>query len=414
MSTPTQAAKTVEQLQRVELPRLFPREIPPRAYELVREVLDSGFTSDHVERFERMLAETFGAKHAICVANCTAAVHVAIGALSLKPGDEVIVSAITDYGSVMGVIKEDLVPVFADVDPLTGNITVETVERAITPRTKAIVAVHFYGLSCEIGPIADLARSRGLHLIEDMCQNPLGTYDGKLCGTFGDLAALSFDAEKHISTDGGGAVLTNDDELAERARQFAIGRGATHIKGFGRAHIEPGYNYRYSRLQAAVGIAQLEVLREQIQRRMRRAEQLTRLLSDVPAVTPPMIPPKCSHLYWLYHVQFDLDALRIGIDEIAERMSSAGIHGAYPSRYYNMPAALKFLHRSPYNRFWAQVEMTAVKRAMERYHYCSDMCPNALWHGAHTVRWVWTDRYSERDVECIAKIIKHIIADALR
>src|SRR5262249_3012594 len=202
-------------------PGLFPRDPGPNVRRYVEEVLASGFTSDHTARFERAWAAACGTKHAVGIDNCTSAIHTAIAAVGVEPGDHVVVSAISDYGSVAGVLWQNALPVFADCDLCRGNGTSEQIAAAITPRTRAIIVVHFYGLMCDMDPIVRLARERGLPLIEDACQTPLAEYKGRKAGSMGTAGCFSFDAEKHFSTDHGGAVITNDDAFAEGARTFA-------------------------------------------------------------------------------------------------------------------------------------------------------------------------------------------------
>ncbi len=204
---------------------MFPRRYPEKALEYLREVVESGLTSDVKSRFEKAFAEACGAKHVVTVANCTAAVHAAVAALGLGPRDEVVVSAISDYGSLAGVIAEGALPVFSDVNVRNGCVTAEDIEKVVTSRTKAIIVVHWYGLMCDMDPIMDIARDRGIVVIEDCCQNPLGDYKGRKAGTTGDIGCFSFDAEKHLPAECGGAVVTDSDELAAKINKFANLRG---------------------------------------------------------------------------------------------------------------------------------------------------------------------------------------------
>ncbi len=206
------------------LPSVFPRRIADSAWTYIKEVIESGFTSSMEARFEKAFAEACGVKYAITVTNCTAAVHAALAALNIGPGDEVVVSPISDYGSVAGVVAQNAVPVFPDVDTRNGCVTAEEIKKVLTPRTRALVAVHWYGLMCDMDPILDLARDKGIIVIEDCCQNPLGEYKGRKAGSMGDMGCFSFDAEKHLSAEHGGAVVTNSEELANNVRKFAVMR----------------------------------------------------------------------------------------------------------------------------------------------------------------------------------------------
>src|SRR5438477_3398697 len=174
-----------------KLPLPYPRTIGPRAMMYLQEVVDSGLTSDIVDRFERTFAQRMGVKHCIGTPGCTAALSVLATALKLSPGDEVVFSCITDYGTVLGFVRENAIPVFADTAPGSINVDAGTIEAAITDRTRAIVAVHKTGILCDMDPIVELARRRKLTLIEDVCQATFSKYKGRLAGTLADAATFS-------------------------------------------------------------------------------------------------------------------------------------------------------------------------------------------------------------------------------
>ena len=208
------------------LPQRAPRVIAPEAYDNVKQVLDSGFTLDLVSEFEREFADACGVRYGVALANCTSAIHAVIGALALGPGDEVIVSPITDYGSLAGVVHQGAAPVLPDVDPGTGLMTAEHVERVITSRTRAIIAVHFYGQICDMDPIIDLAQRHNIPVIEDVCQATFAEYKGRRAGSIGDVGCFSFDGGKLLPTDNGGMAVTDNRDLAEAIRFFAVDRGS--------------------------------------------------------------------------------------------------------------------------------------------------------------------------------------------
>ncbi len=368
------------------LPGVFPRDIPPRSREELQRVVDGGFTSDSIEQFETEFAAACGVKHAVGLANCTSAVHGVIAALKLGAGDEVIVSPITDFGSVGGVITQGAKPVFPDVDGRTGNITAEHIEKVVTKRSKAIIAVHFYGLLCDLDPIVEVARKHDLVLIEDVCQAPLAEYKGRAAGSIGDVGCFSFDAEKHLSTDHGGMAVTDDADVAERIRFIGTGRGAVPVEGFGRTHKELGFNFRFGQLESAVGLGQLEQLPRQNSRRRELAALLTKLLEDVEGIQPPWIPPGCDHVYWLYHFQIEPDRFRLDATKLAAAMAAEGLNcGTAP--YYLIPKALSFLP--------------------DREDIIAGL-PNAAEHLDRTIRWQWTDKHSEEDIKDIAEIIRKV------
>jgi len=375
------------------LPSVFPRRIPKEALEYVREVIESGFTSDMVTRFNEAFAAACGVKNVVTVANCTAAVHAAVAVLELGPRDEVVVSAISDFGSLAGVIAEGALPVFSDVDVRNGCVTAEEIEKVITSRTKALIVVHWYGLMCNIDPIVELAHDKGLTVIEDCCQNPLGDYKGRKSGTIGDMGCFSFDAEKHLSADCGGAVITNSDELAEKMDKFANARGAENVPRYGRKHTSFGLNYRWASLLAAVGLANLEVLPERNRRRVELAQVLDERLKEVEGTIPIYVPEYCSHLHWLYALQLDLSRFKAGIWEVSDALKSelSGL-SCSPAPYYLLPDCVTYLS--------------------ERYpniRYGAEMTPNAKAHLDRVIRWMWTPKYTEQDVEDIATGIEKVL-----
>jgi dTDP-4-amino-4,6-dideoxygalactose transaminase len=396
------------------LPPVFPRYIPPSAYDNVRAVLDSGFTYDINAKFEVALAEAFGVEHAVTFSNCTAAVHAGLAAFGVGPGDEVVVSSITDYGSVAGILAQQAIPVFPDVDERTGNVTAETIERVLSPRTKAVVAVHFYGLICDLDPIVDLCKSRGVTLVEDCCQAPLGAYKGRMAGSIGDMGCLSFDAEKHLSSDHGGAILTDDPKVAAAARKFGLMRGAVSKPGYGRVHETFGLNYRYGNLVAAVGLAQLEILPGQNRRRVELADGLTAGLAGVQGVHPPYVPPGSSHLYWLYHIRLEPGAFRVGAKEFAAALNAEGLKGCGVAEYYLVPESHTYFQTKSgaFGRSGAPWDNPA-NAGSAGVSYDLHRLPNARRHLEHTIRWTWTDKYSQQDVDDQTAMIGKV-ADAYR
>ncbi|HDD69005.1 MAG TPA: aminotransferase class V-fold PLP-dependent enzyme, partial [Candidatus Korarchaeota archaeon] len=251
------------------LPTVFPREIGPKAMDYFRELVESGNTANLLERFDREFARVIGSKFALSLSNCTVACHTALAAAGVGPGDEVVVSPITDYGTIYGIIAQRAIPVFADVDKFNGNVTAENIEKVITDRTKALMVVHWAGIVCDMDPIIEVAKAHNLVLIEDCCQSILAKYKGRNSGTLGDIGCFSFDIEKHMSCGSGGAIVTNNEEYYERARNFAYARGSVvDDPDFGRRHKVLGNNYRFDIVRAALALAQLEILPRKVRRYM--------------------------------------------------------------------------------------------------------------------------------------------------
>ena len=287
-----------------------------------------------VAAFERALARTIGTKHVIACASGSAAVHCAIAALNPEPGDEIVTTAITDMGALAPILYQGAIPVFADVDPRTCNVTAATVAARITPRTRAIVATHLFGNPCEMAALRALADARGLMLIEDSAQAYLATVDGRAVGTWGDIACFSLQQGKHITTGEGGFVATNDDALARRMALFVN-------KAWGYGDPQPDHyflalNYRLTELQGAVGLGQLPKLEACVEARQATAVALTEQVRDVPGITTPFIADDATHAYWKYIVMVDPAEVPGGSVALGAKLKERGIASA--PRYIQKPA----------------------------------------------------------------------------
>lgn len=287
-----------------------------------------------VERFEKEFAEWLGVKHAIACANGSAAVHCAIAAVGLKAGDEVVTTPITDMGALTPIWYEGAVPVFADVDPDTLNVTADTIAAQLTDRTRAIVVTHLFGRPCDMGPIVALANERGLPLIEDTAQAFGASLGETVCGTFGTVAAFSLQQGKHITTGEGGIVCTDDDEIARRVFLFV-----NKAWGYGDPkpdHYFPALNYRMTELQGAVACAQLPKLDEVIAHRRMIAADLHSRLHGLAGIRCPDDPEDGQHVYWKWSFLVDADVVPGGAVALGARMREQGI--ACAPRYVQKPA----------------------------------------------------------------------------
>ena len=289
----------------------------------VVEVLRSDWltTGPQVERFEAAVAGFVGARHAVAVANGTAALHAATFAAGLGPGDEVIVPAMTFAASANCVVYQGGVPVFADVDRSTLLLDPAAVEALITPRTRAIIAVDYAGQPCDYEPLGEIARRHGLLLIDDAA-HAIGASDkGRTVGTLADLNTFSFHPVKHITTGEGGAVTTDDPELARRLRTFRNhGITTDHRQREQQGSwfyemVALGYNYRLTDLQCALGLSQLRKLPNWLVRRREIARSYDEAFAISAAVEPLGVRPGVTHAYHLYVVRLKLD--RLGVDRAA-------------------------------------------------------------------------------------------------
>ena len=304
----------------------------------VLEVLDSGWltTGERVLRFEEAVAARLGVRHAVAVNSATAALHLALEALGIGPGDEVIVPSYTFAASAETVRYLGARPRLADVDPHTLNLTAETAAAQLRPTTRAIQVVHLAGLVAEMEPLLDLCRERGLALIEDAAHALPATYRGRDAGTFGAAGALSFYATKTVTTGEGGMLLTNDDRLADRARVMrlhGISRDAWKRYAAGGSWYyeieEVGFKYNLTDLAAAIGLVQLARADEMRAARSRVADAYLRRLTDLglaEALDLPAWPaPGDLHAWHLFMVRLRPGRGRVGRDELIELLKADGI-----------------------------------------------------------------------------------------
>ncbi|HRU33183.1 MAG TPA: DegT/DnrJ/EryC1/StrS family aminotransferase, partial [bacterium] len=223
------------------------------------EAIDMYGKGPEVASYEKEFAEYFGVKYAAAVSSGTAAVHSAVGALRLEPGSEIITTPITDPGTVAPILMQNCIPIFADVEYDTLNISPKSIEKNITDKTRAIIAVHLAGQPCDMDPIMEIARRHNLYVIEDCAQAHGARYKGRYVGTMGDLGVFSLMAGKHMNSGGqGGMVITNNEELYWNAKRFSD-RGKP-FNSEEKTNLLLGLNYRMTELQAAVGRVQLTKL----------------------------------------------------------------------------------------------------------------------------------------------------------
>ena len=289
------------------------------------ECIDTGWISSEgpfVKEFEEKMSATVGRKYGIAVSNGTAALEVAAQALGISEGDEVIMPTFTIISCAMAVTKLGAVPVFVDSDPYTWNMNVDEIEAKITPRTKAIMAVHIYGLPVEVDKILVLASKYNLKIIEDAAEMHGQTYNGKPCGSFGDISTFSFYPNKHITTGEGGMVVTDDEKLAERCRLI---RNLCFKKDVRYVHDEISDNYRFTNLQAAIGLAQLERLDEFIDRKRAMGKYYTERLLGVKGLLLPVEKVSyADNIYWVYGLVFDKD-IQIDNRDMQKLLAREGI-----------------------------------------------------------------------------------------
>lgn len=298
------------------------------------------------DEFERMMAEYVGVRHAVAVNSGTSALHLVVRALGIGVGDEVLTPSFTFAASVNAILYEGATPVFVDVEPDTYCLSVADVERKITPRTRAVMAVDVYGHPAEWDALAAVARARGLKVIDDSCEALGAEYRGRKVGGFGDAAAFAFYPNKQITTGEGGVVVTDSDEVAALCRSMRNqGRGEM---GSWLEHDRLGYNYRMDEMSAALGCSQLARVEELLARRESVARAYTERLAGCPVLTTQVVLPHVRMSWFVYVVTL---AEGVSRDRVIRELEAAGV----PARAYFSP-----VHMQKYIRERGDVRAAAL------------------------------------------------------
>ncbi len=288
------------------------------------ECIDTGWISSEgrfVNKFEESFADYLGVKHGIAVCNGTAALEVAMSAIDLQPGDEVIMPTFTIISCALSVLKRGGIPVLVDVESDTWCMNINQVKDKITSKTKAIMPVHMYGHPVDMDPILELAEKHKLYVIEDAAEVHGAEYKGKKCGSFGHINCFSFYANKIITTGEGGMIVTDDDKLSERAR---LHRNLCFKNGRRFYHEELGGNYRMTNLQAAVGTAQVERIDEFVGIKRRNGAAYNKYLINTEWLQRPVEKEWAKNVYWMYGIVLD-KASGLTAEDFANRLKEAGI-----------------------------------------------------------------------------------------
>jgi len=352
-------------------------------------------TGPKVARFQSDFAAYVGAPHAAALNSCTAALHLALVALDLKPGDEVITTPLTFCASVNAIIHAGGTPVLADVDPRTMNIDPERVREKITPRTKAILPVHFAGRSCDMDALTSLAREHGLFLVEDCAHAIETTWRGRHAGTFGDLGCFSFYATKNVATGEGGMVVSSDAERMARIKILGLhGMSADAWKRFGDEGykhyfvVEAGFKYNMMDLQAAIGIHQLARVEENHVRRRAVWAMYDRAFADLPLGLPAPEEPGTRHARHLYTILVDEARCGVSRDDFLTRMTREGI--GVGVHYLSVP-------EHPYYQ--------------QRYGWRPEDWPEAMTIGRRTVSLPLSPKLSDADVADVIEAVRLILSE---
>lgn len=297
---------------------------------------DDFYGGPKVKEFERECERFFGVKHAITVNSWSSGLTAAIGAIGIEPGDEVIVSPWTMCATATAILHWNAIPVFADIEPVTFNLDSKSIEKTITPYTKAILVVDIFGQSADMVALRDIANRHGLKLISDTAQAPGAISQGQYAGTLADVGGYSLNYHKHIHTGEGGILVTNDDVIAERlqlirnhAEGVVAGKGVTNLTNM------IGYNFRLGEIESAIGIEQLKKLKGFVATRQHAAQRLTEGLKGLRGLKTPVVSPGNTHVYYVYAMVLDVAALGVSRTRIFEALEAEGIEGLAPG-YTNL------------------------------------------------------------------------------
>lgn len=363
--------------------------------EEVTKTLRSGWlgTGPKVHQLEEMFRKYKGTKFAMALNSGTAALHLSVLAIGIKPGDEVIVPTMTFTATASAVIHAGGTPVFVDCEKDTMNIDPLDIERKITPKTKAILPVHFAGRACNMDAIMDIARRHDLKVIEDCAHAVETEYHGKKAGTFGEIGCFSFYVTKNIVTGEGGMAITDNEEYANQMKILGLhGMTKDAWKRFGDSGykhyqvVYAGYKYNMMDLQAALGIHQLPRVDRYWQRRQEIWNRYNEAFEDLPVFTPVAVEPDTRHAYHLYTLLLDLDKLDMARDEFLDKMTKrkigVGVH------YIAM-------HLHPYYQ--------------ETFGYKMGDFPNAEWISVRTVSLPLSAKLEDDDVKDVIEAVKVVV-----
>lgn len=351
-------------------------------------------TGPKVKKFEDMFREYKGVQHAMALNSCTAGLHLSMLAIGIRPGDEVIVPAMTFAATSNSVIHAGGTPVFADCDRDTMNISPESIEKKISKDTKAIMPVHFAGRPCDMDAIMHVANKYNLKVIEDCAHAIESTYKGKKTGTFGSLGCFSFYVTKNIVTGEGGMVVTNNEEYANAIKVLGLhGMTKDAWKRFGDegykhySIVYAGFKYNMMDTQAAIGIHQLPRVEKYWERRRQIWERYNKEFANLPVILPAGTPSDIKHAYHLYTLLIDIDRSKITrdqfLDEMTKRKLGVGVH--YTA-----------LHLHP---FYTKM-----------YGYKRGDYPNSEWISERTVSLPLSAKLTDEDVEDVVCAVKEILS----
>lgn len=370
----------------------------------LREALEQGSLfyahGNKVRTLEQRFAEMNGVPYAVACSSGTAAIHAALIAVGISPGDEVITSPITDMGSVIPILYQGAVPVFADLHPHSYTLLPESVEARITHHTRAVLAVHLWGNACDLQALRDICRRHNLWLIEDCAQAFGCRYRGEPIGTLGDVGCFSLNEFKHISCGDGGIVITRNERLAPRLR-LAVDKCYSREPGVTQRNpVFLANNYRMTELQGAVAVAQLEKLENIVARRRRWCDALNERLRGLSGITLPRPTPGCEPSWWFYMMRVVPELLGADADTFAEALRAEGL-----------PVGAHYIGQCVYE-YPIFANHSAFERGSHAYSarlYAKGLCPSAEAILATCVILSINEAYTDTDLEETAHAIRRVV-----
>lgn len=388
------------------------RTFGPEELENVAAALRSGTLTStkgtYTKDFEQQFASLLGSRFGYACSSGTAAIHTAIAAIDPQPGDEIITTPITDMGGLTPIVYQGAIPVFADVDPHTYNLTAKTIEARLSEKTKAIVVTHLFGNPCAMGEIMELANAHNLPVIEDCAQAFLTSYCDRYVGTLGTIGCFSLQQGKHITTGEGGVVVTDDEQLARRMFLFIN-------KAWGYGDSNPDHyflapNYRMSELQGAVALAQLPKLEGVVENRVRTAESLTSALRGVAGVETPQITDGAVHTFWKYCVRVDESVIEGGAVGLGGKLREKGI--ACAPRYIQKPAFRCQVFRDQVTFGESRWPFSLARP--EAVNYDESLFPGTFDALEHVLVLPWNEKYTQEHVDYVATAVREAAAELTR
>ena len=372
------------------------------------DVIDSGnlyrWGGNKVVQFEKEFAELHGVSYAVASNSGTSSIHVGISMLNPNPGDEIITGPVTDLGSILPIIYQNCIPIFADLDPETYNLDPKSVEANITNKTKAIMAIHLFGNPSDMDAILDIGKRHGIPVIEDCSQAHLALYKGKLVGTMGAIGCFSLQQSKQMTTGAGGVTITNNEEYGKRGALF-MDKGQHQDWQWPRKYGIIALNYHMNELSGAVACAQVRKVKDVVERRRRNGEMLTSLIEGIENVKPQKVLSDCHSSFWLYGITVNPDA-PFTASKFAEAYRAEGL-SASPS-YIGKPIFLCSQAISEQRTFGDSSHPWDHPNARKGIKYTDGLCPKTEDLLNRMVTLPMSEFFGEEDIKDMATALRKV------